>query len=474
MVDKRYKRLGKNTLLVFIGRAGSYFIGFLMLPLYTRWLTPSEYGTVDIITVYSSILLSFVTCCLADAIFVFPKNADNEEKKQYYTSGLSFILIAFFVCALVLYGIKSFAFLFGGEGSFIGNIWYIYWMMVSAAFQSYTQQFTRSIDKMVTYSVTGILQALLVAIFSFLLVRQYKLGGYIIAIVATNIIAAFFSMFHSGSYKYVAFNSIDKGPLFRLLRYGIPLIPNSIMWWMINGINRPIIEKIVGLSALGVFAVANKFPSILSMCSSIFSNSWNITVLEEYGKEDFNSFFNRTAQMIMSLLIIFGCLVCLFSKLIVRIFASSEFFDAWQYIPLLTLSILFLSFSDIVSGVFVAQKKSKYFFYSSLVGALASIALTIPLVYLFGLLGACVAVNISFLSILVARIRFAWASINQINLKYYITSSILYLLVVVAITIDVNVCINIALSCILMGYVFYNNYDRFLSFFTLIKKRINN
>jgi O-antigen/teichoic acid export membrane protein len=61
----KYSRLGKNTLLVFIGNAGAN--GLLMLPFYTRWLSVEDYGTTDIINVYVSLLLGLVTACIARA-----------------------------------------------------------------------------------------------------------------------------------------------------------------------------------------------------------------------------------------------------------------------------------------------------------------------------------------------------------------------------------------------------------------------
>lgn len=56
----RYSRLGKNTVLVFIGNAGSKLVGLLMLPFYTRCLSVEDYGTTDIINVYVTFLLSIV------------------------------------------------------------------------------------------------------------------------------------------------------------------------------------------------------------------------------------------------------------------------------------------------------------------------------------------------------------------------------------------------------------------------------
>lgn len=96
----RYSRLGKNTLLVFIGNAGAKLIGLLMLPFYTRWLSVADYGVTDIITIYVTFLMSIVTCCIAESIFIFPKDAETEQQKRYFSSGIAFLSVSFCVTAL--------------------------------------------------------------------------------------------------------------------------------------------------------------------------------------------------------------------------------------------------------------------------------------------------------------------------------------------------------------------------------------
>ena len=69
----KYRRLGKNTLLMFLGNIGSKSLSFLMLPFYTSFLSVADYGTVDLIQVYVQLLVGLCTCTLTEAIFVFPK-----------------------------------------------------------------------------------------------------------------------------------------------------------------------------------------------------------------------------------------------------------------------------------------------------------------------------------------------------------------------------------------------------------------
>lgn len=46
----------------------------------------------------------------------------------------------------------------------------------------------------------------------------------------------------------------------------MPLVPNNIMWWLVSALNRPVMEIYLGMEAIGLFAVANKFPSVFPVC----------------------------------------------------------------------------------------------------------------------------------------------------------------------------------------------------------------
>ena len=86
----KYRRLGKNALLMFLGNIGSKSLSFLMLPFYTSFLSVADYGTVDLIQVYVQLLVGICTCTLTEAIFVFPKGQDFSKQQTYFTSGAVF------------------------------------------------------------------------------------------------------------------------------------------------------------------------------------------------------------------------------------------------------------------------------------------------------------------------------------------------------------------------------------------------
>lgn len=316
----KYKRLGKNTLLVFIGNAGSKLIGLVMLPFYTSWLSVEDYGVTDIINVYVSFLVSIVSCCIAESIFIFPKGQKVEKQKQYFSSGIVFVLQAFFVSFLLFGTVDFVSSIYGFSNSFTDYLWLIYGLMAATLLQQFFQQFTRSIDKMIVYGMAGIVLTLLTAICSFILIPLKGVVGYVLSLILANLFTGVYSFFFSGSYKYCSPGSVNNEYCREMLQYSVPLIPNGVMWWLVNALNRPIMETYVGLHGIGLFAVANKFPGIIAMIFTIFVSSWQISVLEEYGKDGYASFYNKIFRGVLLILLVLLVIVTFISKWLVSFF----------------------------------------------------------------------------------------------------------------------------------------------------------
>lgn len=467
-MDGKYKRLGKNTILVFIGNAGSKFIGLLLLPFYTKYLSPEEYGVTDMISVYASILLPIITACVTDGIFIFPKNSDIIGRKKYFTSGLSFTLVSFILCSLVFYGVDIVSGINNFHSTITDYIWWILAMTIANFLQGYLQQFCRSIDRMVVFSTTGIVQTVLLAVFAFLWVPSYGVNGYFWSIIAASLSASLYSFFFSGSYKYISIHSFDRLYLKELLAYGLPLIPNSLMWWLVNGINRPLMESNLGLASIGLYSVAQKFPSMINLLYSIWGTAWGISVIEEYKKPGFSSFYDKMIRLMTLFLVIGGILLTLASKLLVEVFASKEFFESWRYISVLTLAVIFQCVSSSIGGVFQAAKSSKYFFYSSIWGAIASLIFTFLFIKLWGLMGVCIALCSSFFCMLVSRFIYARKFV-EVLIKPYLILFAFFILQIVVVVLDFSIIVNILVTILTITSIIWYNKDLLYSIKNQIK-----
>ncbi len=427
----KYKTLAKNTGLVFIGTIGSKTINLIMLPLYTSWMSPEAFGAVDTMNTYAMFIVGFVCLCIPDAIFIFPRNVDNNKKSEYFSSGICFSILALAASAFFFYVVSTWMKSRGILNVVSNYPWLIYGLMVTTFTQNYFQSFTRSLDKMLQYSIAGIVLTLSIALLSILFIPKFGLYGYAYAMMLANITTTLYSFFSSGSYKYLTIRNSTVSSVKEMLAYSAPLLPNGIMWWLVDGVNRPVMEKFLGLAAIGLYAVAQKFSGLLYSMLSVFCTAWSNSAIDEYGKPGFEQFYNNYLKMLSTILVVGGIVLNALSQIIVKIFAAPEYFEAYKLIPILTLSVIFSGISGTIGGIFSAVKKSKYFFYSSVYGGITSVVALFILTPMFGLMGTAISVGLSFFVMLLARVSYSWKYVEILDIWHYLLLFGLYIMTVI-------------------------------------------
>lgn len=442
---ERNSKLLKNATFVLIGNIGSKLMGFIMLPIYTHWLTPTDYGTTDIIGVYASLLLNVVACDISDAIFIFPVGAKTERIKTYYSSGFFFQILCSIICAVVFWGLSQLPY----EHAFFSNIWLIYGILISNLFQKYAQDFCRGINKMSVFSFTGIIQSLCLALLSFLFIPSKGVYGYVWAIILTNAITGTFTFIYSQSYKYLSIHSFSKQYLMEMLHFSIPLIPTAILWWLVSSLNRPLLEQYVGIFSIGLLAVGNKLPGLMNLMFNLFQQAWIVTVVEEFKKEDFPVYYNKMFRTIFSTQVLICLLIIMSAKTFVHIMTSTQYFGAWIYIPILSISVLFSNASAFTGTIFSATRKSKFTFYSVIIGGFAAVVFNFLLIPEYGIWGACAAICLAHISSMISRIYFSSLFVKFTNKRYMAKQiSILAITYAAALTLNNWMLIPIYATCL--------------------------
>ena len=448
----RSDKLVKNISFIVIGNIGSKLMGFFMLPFYTNWLSPADYGTTDLLIVYANLLLNVVACDISDAIYIYPVGATKQKVCNYYSTGFIFQFLCSIICLFVFWGISYLSM----KNIFIDNIWFIYGILISNVFQKYTQDFCRGINQMSVFSFTGIVQTITTTLLSFLLIPTQGVYGFVLATIGANIATALFTFFYSNSYKYLSINDWDKEALTEMLRFSIPLIPTSILWWLISGLNRPLLEDYVGLFALGLMAVAGKLPGIMNLIFNFFQQAWIVTVVEEYKKLDFAIYYNKMFQMIMFVQMLVYFIILMFAKLFINLMTAKEFHEAWVYIPLLTISVIFSNASAFLGTIFSAVRQSKYTFYSVVVGGVAAVVFNFLLIPKWGLWGACVAICLSHLLTALSRVYYSRRFVKFTSSWYMIKQLLILMLAYVVILILNDGKLVFAYTACLLLYLYFN------------------
>lgn len=398
-IDKKYSKLGKNTLWMTVGSFSTRLLSFFLVPLYTNCLTTAEYGTADLLTVTVNLMIPFLTITASEGILrlTLDKSIDS---KQVFTIAINIFLIGLLVLILVSNPVLNMLSLTEYRLFFVAYY-------ATTAITSIFHQFSKGLEHMRVYVCSGILGSFssIASNIVFLLFFEMGIKGYLLSMIVGNFVHLMYLLLKEKLWKYYLKPScINSLILKKFLAYCIPLIPNALSWWISNSSDRYMLSYFGGVAMLGVYSVAYKIPSIISVISSVFTGAWQISAVENFGDEKAISFFENVYHKYSSLYII-GCSgVVLFIKIIARILFANEFYNAWPYAIVLTFGAVFHAMGGFLGIIYGAAMKTKQIFVTTLVGAGANIVFNVILIPQWGAMGAAIATLISYLIVWIMRI----------------------------------------------------------------------
>lgn len=398
---KKYRYLLKNIGLLTISSFGTKLITFFLVPLYTSILTTQEYGTYDLFNTTISLLIPILTINIQDGVLRFSLGADKEKTAQVFSYGVKLVgLSSIFIC------------IFAWINQYLGWIkifadYPIFFVLLYIA-TSYNQIFmniARGVDRVADVSIAGVISALTGCLLNIWLLVFVKIGldGYFIAAIGTALAPCIYLglRLHLGNYFR---RNTDEQLKKDMLAYSAPLVLNAIGWWINSASDRYIVTWICGVAANGIYSVGYKIPSILNVFQTIFNQAWVLSSVKEFDPEDKDGFFVNIYNVYEFLMVGVCALLIVFTRFIARILYAKGFYNAWVYVPFLTISIVFGALSGLIGGVFAAAKDSKVFSISTLVGAAVNTALNVVLVFAMGPMGAAIATAISYTMVWAIRL----------------------------------------------------------------------
>ena len=330
---KKEKELVKNTFIILFGKLCTQFLSFLLLPLYTSVLEPSEYGVADLITTYVALIIPVITLQLEMALFRELIDVRNNKSKQreIATSGIFGIIFNLLISIIIISIVNIFI--------SIPFKLYIILTVASSIFSNLLLQIARGRGDNVGYSVGSMVAAVstIGCNILFLVILNFKIEGLLLSTALGNLLASIFMFFRCKIYDLINFKYISKKQLKLLLKYSIPLVPNGLIWWIINVSDRTLITLFIGTASNGIYAVANKFSNILIQLFNVFNLSWTESASLHIGADDKNNFFSRIFNAIIKLFASICIMLICTMFILFPIIINKEFNEAYIYIPLLLI-----------------------------------------------------------------------------------------------------------------------------------------
>jgi len=382
----------------------SKVIAVALLPLYTRYLSPADYGAAEILfaaVVTASIIVRFG---LIEAILRFYYK-DDEDPAQVVAGSFAGLFWLSTIGALVLLpfaGPISEALLpeaekLGASATdlvriAIGGLWVLtMWEFMLTLF--------RLEERARAYFLTTILNVLAAIALTVVLVvgleegaRGLLLGSYVAG-------AAFVLVLIALQWRRLSLR-FDRGLMRRLFRFGLPTMPAEVSLYLLNFVDRLIIVRSLGLAEAGLYSLGVKFAQAVNVLVRGFQLAW--PPLAYSIREDEEA---RRVYATVVTLFVAGCAwvvagMWLLSRWIVRALADPKFFDSYEVIGLISTAVTLYALY-LVLVVILGRTGRTEFNLPAAIGALVvNVVLNLVLVPPLGIVGAGLALVASYVVVL--------------------------------------------------------------------------
>lgn len=394
----KYTTLISNTIIFALGTFGSKLLVFLLMPLYTSVLTTAEYGAMDVVVNVSNMLLPLVIVSINDGVIRFGMDRAY-KRRDVFSTGIWVSLAGFGIFLIFWPAMKKI-------GMISDYTALIYLYVLAAALQGVSAQFVRAMGLVRLFAFNGILNTLSTVVFNvlFLVVMKWGMYGYVLSVILSNVASMIFLWIAARLYRYMHWwKGIDRDTVREMIIYSLPLIPATIMWSITNVSDRFFVTHYLGEAQNGIYSVAYKLPTIISVISAIFTQAWQLSAIGERESDDREQFYSNIFKSYQTIVFLAAGGILLLIKPLMHLLVSDSFFEAWQYTPLLVVSVVFSCFSSYFASFYMASKKNIMAMVTIFLGALLNVVLNYYLIPIYGLNGAAGATAASYIFIFVIR-----------------------------------------------------------------------
>lgn len=369
-------------------------ISFLLLPLYTQYLTPADYGIMGV----SGSITSFLSICItlglgaAAARFYYSHKKDENYAKKLYGTIVTIVLINSAVFGTIFLVFHKWII-----DPFLGNIDYYPYIFIGILctivmpLYQYFQEYLQARQEGLHYGINSMCYFAINVVLIILSLVIFDMGllGFLLANLITSVL--FFI------YAVVIFLrrlrvGVDKQIAKEAIIYSAPLLPHQLAAWSNGTLDRLLVNGLKSESDAGLYNLGQQYSSLSNIMGNAINQAYVPWFFDKinYGKEGLTLIY-RVAEGIICVFGLFTLIMSLFSKELLTLMISNPAYkDVWMTVPLLIGAYLFHSLYFIYVNV-LYLKDSKVVFTISLVSLVVNIGTNVLLIPPYGVMGSAIA-----------------------------------------------------------------------------------
>jgi O-antigen/teichoic acid export membrane protein len=394
-VTNEAEKAVKSTAFYTVGSISRQIVSFIMLPIYTTYLSPADYGVVGLISFAIIIIESIFGARLMSAVPKFYNDVDSIVDKNLvittalWATGIASSIIVFF---MIIYRYELTSIIFGE------NIYTLVFSLfaiqtLTQAVEYYGLMYIRIKGLPALFLYLNLSKLILQIGLNIGLIVYAELGilGVALSGLIATTIFSFFSIYYIIRDCGISF---DKSIALKMVRFSWPLWVSGLGSIYINSSNRYFLRIYDSLTEVGLLELASKFSALLLIVVWIpIAQYWTIESYRIYKARNSIEEFEKIIKVVVSLLASGVVGISLLSTPIIHIMADSAFHDASLIIPIIAYGLLFSSLEDFLNFGFMVQNKNYYITVSSFLSVIIVSIIFVLVIPSFGLIGATIGLT---------------------------------------------------------------------------------
>lgn len=387
----------KNSLVYGLGTFLINATGFLLIPFYTRFLTPNDYGIVSTLGIIVIIFTTFYLLGQDSAVARFFFDYKDEKNRRRYFSTIWFFSIGFSLLLSILltfFGRPIFERIFR-EINFYPFGVIVIWTCFFSLFEALPLAIFRSEEKalrfsMVTYFSFLVRIGLLIYFIAFL--KRGALGKLQAELLWAALFSIFFIILMQ---RYINFRFSFKD-LNSSLKFGLPLVPHDLSLWSLNLADRLFLQYLISFRAVGIYALGYNLSLIINFVSTSIGKAWTPHFFGSAHQKETKDDYAKMSTYYMAIVVLVGLGLAVLSRELIVILSTPNYYEAAKIVPIAVLGYIFHSFYKVTARILHYVKKTRFIGYSTFSAAILNTILNYILIKRHGIMGAAWATLISF------------------------------------------------------------------------------
>jgi len=375
--------LFRQSFVYFLGNVIRRAVGFLMIPVYTRFLRPAEYGVIELIELFLILTgVAFGTLGVMDAMIrLYHDETDAEQSGAVITTALLSTGLAGLAAALLgLWLAAPLSTLLFGDARYLDLIRVSLLAMLFSNLAELCLVYQRIRERAAYFVVFSLLQLALNLALNIYFIVFAGLGvwGFVLSKLVCSVLGAAAAL--AGVLRET--RSRPRWQTMRkLFAFGGPLAFTGLSFFVIHFSDRFFLQRFGDLAQVGVYALAYKFAFLVTfLVGEPFGRVWNVTLYQRASHSEWKEEFSRVASYLAFSLFVVGLALSILAPDLVLLVADRAYWSAGLLIPVLVFGYVFREVGDFFRGVLFINKRVVLFTTITVACALENLALNFLLI----------------------------------------------------------------------------------------------